>query len=418
MLKVRESTEYKVALTRLLEKCIATPVISVPLVESDGYVLAEDIIARHDNPPFDRARYDGYAIRSIDTKGATDNQKFSFRIVDHIGAGQISDISLGEYEAVRIMTGAQLPSNADAVIMFEHCELSNSRLIIARELSAQENVMVQGEDAIKGERLLEKGITIHAGIIALLATFGYTEVKVAKKPVVGILITGSELLNVADDLQPGKIRNSNELMLAAQLKRCGIRPRIYEFIHDDVASCVQNIQRIMTETDCLITTGGVSVGDYDVLPMVYDLIGAEVLFNKVGIRPGSVTTVAHLDNHLLIGLSGNPSSCFTAFELFVRPAIQKMMGKDKLFLPQMTATLLDEVIVGSDYTQFIQGILSFDGNEMTVKSVKSSGSNAISPIAQSNVLIILPNGIAEFRKGMTVTVIQLHILEGEIDVFL
>src|SRR5690606_31201504 len=167
-----------------------------------------------------------------------------------------------------------------------------------------------------------KGTYINPGIMALLATFGYDQVQVAKKPVIGIYATGSELLNVNEELAPGKIRNSNAYMIQAQLERAGGEAKLFGKLSDDFELCYEAIKNAIDEVDILITTGGVSVGDFDYLPSIYEKLGAEVLFNKIAMRPGSVTTVAQLNGKLLFGLSGNPSACYVGFELFVRPVFR------------------------------------------------------------------------------------------------
>lgn len=311
----------------------------VPLDQAYGRVLKEPIIAKHDVPPFDRSPYDGFAIRAEDSKGASGENRIHFQVIDEIGAGHLAKRGIEKGEAVRIMTGAPIPENADAVVMLEQTIEQEDTFSLRKPFDTGENIAVQGEDAKEGKVLIEAGALIHPGTIALLATFGYAEVEVAKKPVVGILATGTELLQVHEELTPGKIRNSNGPMIAAQLSRMDIEYKSYGLLGDNLDACMEMVEKALAETDVLITTGGVSVGDYDYLPVIYEKLGAEVLFNKVAMRPGSVTTVATLGSHLLFGLSGNPSACFTGFELFTRPALLKMMGGTKPYLPRMKATL-------------------------------------------------------------------------------
>jgi len=298
----------------------------IPLEKAYGRILAEPLIAKHDVPPFDKSPYDGYAIRSEDTVGASGDSRVPFQVIGEIGAGHVANRPVHKGEAFRIMTGALIPENANAVVMFEQTVETKDAFTIRKPFSKGENISFKGEDAKEGERLIDVGALIHPGTIALLATFGYARITVAKQPVVGILSTGTELLNVDEELVPGKIRNSNGPMIMAQLDRMGIDYKSYGMQADDLDSCAQMVEQAIQETDVLITTGGVSVGDYDHLPMIYERLGAKVLFNKVAMRPGSVTTVAVLGEKLLFGLSGNPSACFTGFELFTRPAILRISG--------------------------------------------------------------------------------------------
>ena len=300
MVEMRKPIPVAEAVRAVMEHAGPMGTEMVSLENAYGRVLAEPIIAKHDVPPFDRSPYDGFAIRSLDSAGAAGDNRISFSVVGEIGAGYVGEKPIGEKEAYRIMTGAQIPENADAVVMLEQTVETDGGFTLRKRFEAGENISYKGEDAKEGELLIEAGSLIHPGTVALLATFGYAEVKVAKKPVAGILSTGTELLDVADELVPGKIRNSNGPMIRAQLKRMGIECRSYGMMADDLDACTAIVEKAIAETDLLITTGGVSVGDYDYLPAIYERLGAKVLFNKVAMRPGSVTTVAVLGNKLLI----------------------------------------------------------------------------------------------------------------------
>jgi len=246
----------------------------IPLEHTYCRILAEPIIAKHDVPPFDRSPYDGFAVRAQDTVGASGDNRVSFNVIGEIGAGHVAEHGIDKGEAYRIMTGAPIPENADAVVMLEQTLEQQDAFTLRRVLDSGENISVRGEDAKEGQCLIEGGAFIHPGTIALLATFGYAEVNVAKRPVVGILSTGTELLDVNEELAPGKIRNSNGPMIAAQLSRMGIEYKSYGALVDNLDACTELVEKAFTETDVLITTGGVSVGDYDYLPAIYERLGA------------------------------------------------------------------------------------------------------------------------------------------------
>lgn len=381
---------------------------TVPLEQSYNRILAEPIVAGHPVPPFNRSPYDGFAILSKSSLGASGDNRIQFDIVDHIGAGEVSEQILSGNKAVRIMTGAPLPTNADAIIMFEQTIESEGSFTIRKPFEPLENVSLEGEDVQKGETVIESGNLIHPGTVALLATFGYATVQVAKQPTVGILSTGTELLDVSERLVPGKIRNSNGPMIAAQLARMGIGCKTYGLSADQLDESFETVKRAAAETDCLITTGGVSVGDFDFLPAIYERLGAEVLFNKVAMRPGSVTTVAVADSKYLFGLSGNPSACFTGFELFVRPALLKMMGAEKVYLPHTTAVLSEDFTKANPFTRFIRAV--YDGTY--TKPAGFNKSNAVASIAKGNALIVLPGGSRGFTAGDAVDVLLLGVEEG------
>lgn len=400
------------AIQRVMDKVISLESEIVPLEKTYGRILAEPVVATHDVPPFHRSPYDGYAIRSADSKGASGKNRISFNVIDEIGAGYVSNFALNEREAIRIMTGAPLPKNADAVVMFEQTKSDHQSFTIRKPFTPYENVSLKGEDAKQGEELIPSGSFIQPGVVALLATFGYANVKVAKRPVVGILSTGTELLEVHEPLVPGKIRNSNGPMIASQLEHMGIESRSYGLEADDLDACLKTIKQAMDETDCLITTGGVSVGDYDYLPQIYEALKAEVLFNKVAMRPGSVTTVAFSKNKFLFGLSGNPSACFTGFELFVRPALLKMMGASKVYLPYVKARLGDDFKEPNPFTRFIRAIFEMSSSGAVAVPAGFNKSNAVSSIARGNAFIVLPGGTREFKVGDEVDVLLLGVDEG------
>ncbi|WP_090714026.1 gephyrin-like molybdotransferase Glp [Paenibacillus typhae] len=407
--KTRNPVSVAEAVARVIAKAVRTGTESVPLAESYGRILAEPLTATHDVPHFTRSPYDGYAIRSADSAEAFGGNRVTFTVVDHIGAGQVSRVTVGAYEAVRLMTGAALPAGADAVVMFEQtAEAGPLGFTIRKAFASGENLSLQGEDMQAGEQIIPAGSFIQPGTIALLATFGYAQVKVARRPVVGILSIGTELLDVATPLEPGKIRNSNGPMIAAQLARMGIPFKMYETAADQLEESLLTVQQALLETDCLITTGGVSVGDYDYLPEIYSRIGAEVLFNKVAMRPGSVTTVAVSGNKFLFGLSGNPSACFTGFELFVRPALLQMTGADKVYLPYTKAVLAEDFSKANPFTRFIRAV--YDG--FSVRPAGFNKSNAVSSIARGNSLIVLPGGTRGYSAGTAVDVLLLGVEEG------
>ena len=414
MFELRQPIPIREAIDRIMAHAPTGARESVPLADSYRRILAEPIIARHDVPAFHRAPYDGFAIRSQDSLGVGESCKVSFRVVDHIGAGSAAKAAINEGEAVRIMTGAAMPDNADAVVMLEQAQMqaSGSMFTIRKPFAAWENVSLQGEDAKAGETLVEAGEVIHPGTIALLATFGYSRVQVAKKPKVGLITTGSELLGVDEPLVHGKIRNSNGPMIEAQLARMQIPAQSFGNVYDEVTDSLACVEQALKESDLVITTGGVSVGDYDHLPAIYNKLGAKVLFNKVGMRPGSVTTVAVKDGKFLFGLSGNPSACYTGFELFVRPVILKTMGSHKPYLPYTQAVLTEDFTKPNPFTRFIRAIYQFEHSNATITPAGFNKSNAVSSLARSNAFMVLPSGTRGYKRGDAVDVLLLGIEDG------
>ncbi|WP_342508219.1 gephyrin-like molybdotransferase Glp [Sporosarcina sp. FSL K6-2383] len=412
MVEMRKPIPVAEAVQLVMEHIHIIGTEMVPLEHAYGRILAQPIIAQHDVPSFNRSPYDGFAVRAQDTLGAAGDNRVKFNVIGEIGAGYVADQEIGKGEAYRIMTGAPIPKNADAVVMLEQTVEQVDGFTLRKPFSPGENISFKGEDATEGELLIEAGTVIHPGTVALLATFGYANVEVAKRPIVGILSTGTELLAVDEQLAPGKIRNSNGPMIAAQLDRMDIRYRSYGMQADDLDACTVIVEQALAETDVLITTGGVSVGDYDYLPAIYERLGAEVLFNKVAMRPGSVTTVAVLGNQLLFGLSGNPSACFTGFELFARPAIIGMMGGTAPYMPRMRAKLGEDFLKPNPFTRFVRAIWDMTPEGMVAVPAGFNKSNAVSSIAKGNCLMVLPSGTRGFVIGTEVDILLLGAEQG------
>ena len=246
MVEMRKPIQVAEAVRLVMEHIQTLGTETIPLEHTYGRILAEPIIAKHDVPSFDRSPYDGFAVRSADTVGASGDDRISFTVIGEIGAGHVADRGIGPGEAYRIMTGAPIPDNADAIVMLEQTVEGMDSFTLRKPFSPGENISYQGEDAKKGEQLIEAGTLIHPGTIALLATFGYTEVEVAKRPVAGILSTGTELLDVSDELVPGKIRNSNGPMIASQLARMGISYKSYGMQADELDACTETVEKALS----------------------------------------------------------------------------------------------------------------------------------------------------------------------------
>lgn len=385
----------------------------VPLKNSLGRWIAEDILADHDVPAFDRSPYDGFALRAEDTKDASSEHPVEFEVIDHIGAGIVSAKTIGPFQAIRIMTGAKIPKGANVVIMLELTKTfekdGKSMMSLKRPLKKGDNISRQGEETLKGNVMIKKGSKVTPGVTAILATFGYAVVPVVKKPVIGIISTGTELLQVSDAMVDGKIRNSNLSMVYAQVLEAGGEPLDLGGVSDDFDQSYEAVKAALSKVDMLITTGGVSVGDFDFLPAIYEKLGADVLFNKVAMRPGSVTTVAALPNgQLLYGLSGNPAACFVGFELFVKPIIYKWCLKENPFPVFTEAKLTHDFPKANPFTRFVRASLDFTGSQLSVTPTGLDKSSAVTSIAHADCFIVLPGGTRGFSAGDQVSVLLFH----------
>lgn len=390
----------------------------ISIIDSDGRRLAEPVVATNDVPSFDKSPYDGFAFRSIDTVNRTENNPATFEVVEHIGAGVLPQKKVGEGQAIRIMTGAQIPEGADCVAMLEDCQTydedGKTFMALDKQMEPNQNIIVKGSEVEEGTVLVEKGTLINPGVKALLATFGYIEVLTGKKPLIGILATGTELLEVDEPLEPGKIRNSNAYMVASQVIRAGGEYKYFGKLADEFGPSFEIIQQALKEVDILITTGGVSVGDFDLMPDIYAELGADVLFNKVAMRPGSVTTVATFNDKLLFGLSGNPSACYVGFELFVSPIIKYSLFSSTPFLKRTTARMAMDFPKANPFSRFVRSYVTFNHQgSLNVHLAGMDKSNVVSSLAHTTSLMILPGGTGGYRKGDQVEVLLLNDMEGQ-----
>ncbi|MCH6265213.1 gephyrin-like molybdotransferase Glp [Neobacillus citreus] len=412
MFERRQPIPIGEAVQKIMQYQLSGETEYINIEESFGRFLSKDLVATCDVPHFDRAPYDGFAVRAIDTQDASQANPVEFEVIDHIGAGMVSNMTVTENQAVRIMTGAIMPEGTDAVVMFEVAKTYEKDgkpfMAIKRSFKKGDNVSFRGEDAKEGEVLVKKGTLINPGIQAMLATFGYKDVPAAKKPIVGLFATGTELLDVGDPLVPGKIRNSNSHMIAAQIERVGGIVHYFGKLPDEFDTCFEAVKNAVNKVDLLITTGGVSVGDFDYLPEIYEKLGAEVLFNKVAMRPGSVTTVASHNGKLLFGLSGNPSACYVGFELFARPILRRMLFSEKPHLRKEQAILEVDFLKANPFTRFVRSSVFIENGRLKVTPSGLDKSNIIMSLAGANSLTILPGGTRGFAAGTEVDVLLLE----------
>ncbi|WP_318503959.1 gephyrin-like molybdotransferase Glp [Bacillus sp. T3] len=417
MLELRNPIQISEAVIRVMAHQLRSKRELVQLDECDQRYLAEDIIATHDIPMFRHVPgYDGFALRAEDTVFASSNSPIEFIVVEELAAGMVPENELGPFEASRIMTGAKTPKGASAVIALElvkeFTRNGEKYISVKRQVREGEHLSYKAEETRCGETIIKKGTRINPGVKAVLATFGYSQIPVAVRPTIGIFATGSELLDVNEPLQDGKIRNSNSYMIDAQAKRIGAAPIYFGKLPDEIETCYEAISFALNKVDILITTGGVSVGDYDLMPEIYKRLNGKVLFNKVAMRPGSVTTVTALEGKLLFGLSGNPSASYVGFELFVRPIIRKMLYSDSPYLKFESAKLACDFPKVNPFTRFVRSKLFFENGEMIARPVGMDKSNVVLSLAKTDTLMVLPGSTRSFQKGDRITVLLLEDEEG------
>lgn len=352
-----------------------------------GCVLAEDLQANCDIPPFSRSAMDGYALRASDTESAPVRLPLS----GEVRAGDGVESILPPGEAVAIMTGAPIPEGADAVQIKEAAERSADglQITIRSAVKPGENIRPIGSEARKGEVVLEKGRLIGAAETAVMATFGYTRIKVWRKPRVAVVSTGDELVEVESSPGLDQIRNSNSYSLAAQLENMKIAGDYLGISRDDR----KDLHRFVTEglkRDVLLLSGGVSVGEYDYVEDIFRELGVDIIFDRVAVKPGKPTVFARHGDTLVFGLPGNPVSTFVTFELFVRPAIGWLSGLEKPELARVEGELLDDMRQLPGRTAFLPARIFREGKTWKVEPLPWRGSGDIIGFSRGNATVIFP----------------------------
>jgi molybdopterin molybdotransferase len=339
------------ALARVLSAFHALEPEPVPILESLDRVLAEDVYADIDIPPHSNSAMDGYAVRAEDTTRASTDRPVQLRVIENLAAGYVTDTSVAPGTAIRIMTGAPLPPSADAVIRFERTKQTGDVVSLFGSVPVGKNVRYAGEDVRRGALILTQGTRVRPQEVGMLAALGCAEVQVIRRPRVAILATGDELVDIGEPLGPGKIRNSNGYSNAAQVLRYGGVPIMLGIARDSVEDLTAKIQAGLEQgADLLLTSGGVSVGDFDVVKNVLTAEG-EIAFWRVRMKPGKPLAFGQIQAQVngetrtvpVLGMPGNPVSVMVSFEIFARPAILTMLGVTDLAKPTVEAVLVEGI---------------------------------------------------------------------------
>jgi len=390
------------ALEKIFQEVQILGAETVDILASLNKVLAEDIYAKENLPPFDKSAMDGYAIKSQDTLQAGEKEPVRLLVKGIIKAGDYSQASLETGQAVKIMTGAPLPPGADAIIEVEKVQREQEELLIYSPVEKGYNVIELGEEIRAGELALLKGRFLRPAEIGLLASLGYQAVQVYRAPRAALLITGDELVDIEEKLTAGKIRNSNEYSLQALLLNARAQVLSFGIIPDDLEILREKVKAALEEVDLVISTGGASVGDYDFMEEILRQIGAEIKFDSVAIKPGKPMIFATYKNKLFFGLPGNPSAVINTFEQFIKPTIEKMLGKDSWQPQEFPVILLDDFKAKKGRRHYVYvGIKKEDGIYYAGK-VGSQSSSQLMTVSKANGVIIIPEEQGTVRAGETV----------------
>lgn len=379
------------ACAKILGAVRALPPRQVPILRALDCFAAEDYFARLPLPNFDNSSMDGYAVIANDCRRGA-----KLRVIGEQPAGADRQLRVSAGETVRIFTGAPIPGGADAVVMQEDVTRSGDKVVVNVDVDPGEFVRKRGCDLSEGQRILRLGERIHAAAIGLLASQGFADISVGGQVHAAIVSGGDELANPGERLQPGQIYDSNSLLLQALVERCGAIVGSSQHCSDD-AEALENEFRAAIKSKVLIVSGGVSVGEHDLVQTALRSLGAKIDIWRVAIKPGKPFLFGSIDDCFVFGLPGNPVSAFVTFLQFVRPAILKMMGATGIDLPRVLATVSVDLTNASDRVHYVRGKF-VNGEFMPVGRQES---HALFGLSQSNALLRLEQG-EEIRRGATV----------------
>jgi molybdopterin molybdotransferase len=398
------------AQNRILATVPRLPAATVALADALGLVTVEDLAATEPIPPFANTGVDGYAVRAADTAGASPDSPVRLRVVDELPAGKAPTVPVGPGEAIRIMTGAPAPEGADAIVMVEDTTPDGGDVVvIAKEARPGDHVRPAGGDLKVGDPAFPAGSVLGPAHLGVVTSLGYPTVTVVRRPRVAVMSTGDELVPPGEPLTIGQIRDSNRPMLMALVAQTGCEAVDFGIGVDDEAVITERLEKAAATCDAVVTSGGVSMGDYDIIKIVLRQI-AEMNWWQVAIRPAKPMAFGMLSGVPVFGLPGNPVSSHVSFELLARPALLKMMGHSRRFRPVTPA------IAGHDMRRKIDGKLHLDrvtlrrdeAGQLVAASAGGQASNVLSAMALSDGLALLPDGEG-VSAGEAVDVLRLDL---------
>lgn len=381
---------------RILAASPVPRVESLPLMEAGGRILAQAVAGDRHYPPIDKSLRDGYAIRASDVPGALD-------VVGEVRAGRPADVEVGPRQAIEIMTGAPMPPGANAVVMVEHVRREGSVVHIEQAAVAGQHVVEKGHEAQRGEIVLHPGHRLGFAEVALLATFGYTQVQVFRRPNVAILSTGDEVVDIDQTPGDSEVRNANAWSLAVQVRKAGGDPKVFPVVRDDAAELRAGIEEAL-KLDLILFTGGVSAGKYDLVETVLGEMGAEFYVTRVAIRPGQPFVFGRIKDRFFCGHPGNPASTMITFEIFSRAAVELLSGVPFTYLPLLKGRLTRALVEKPGLTRFLPAKLESDGVSITPMSWK--GSSDVPTMARCDCFMVVEPERGAYDAGDWISVIM------------
>jgi len=378
----------------------------IPVLKSFGRVLREDLRSPHAIPPFDKSAMDGYAVRAADVTGAAAEAPVVLAVLEDIPAGRVGKLRLKKGTAARIMTGAPLPAGADAVVMVEDTESVPDGVLIRKAPARGANVGPAGEDVEKGQRVLSAGTLIGAAEMGMVAAIGRSKLEVAVRPKVRIISTGSEILKPGAKLRPGHIYDANGYSLTGLATRWGAEARFLGIAADRKGVLESKIARA-GDADLLVLSGGVSVGDYDLVQDILLGLGIEQVFHKVRIKPGMPVFAGTQGQRFVLGLPGHPVSCMVTFMLFAGLIIDTMLGKREIGPRRGVAALGEPLRLKAARRKYLRGLLQDKDGRLVVRPFHAQESGVLKSMLAADVLIEVAEGVTELEVGSLVDIVYL-----------
>ena len=393
---------------RILSAIEPLPAFDQPLLEAFGLTAAEEVRSAVALPGFDNSAMDGYAVVHADVASASEENPVHLPVVGEIGAGQASLLAMSPGTAVKIMTGAPVPAGADAVVPYEWTDHGVAQVVITRAPEPGQHVRPRGEDVAEGDLLIEEGAVLGPRQIGLLAAVGRASVRSRPRPRVVILSTGSELREPGTSLGHDSVYDGNSFLLAAAARQAGAIAYRVGIVSDEPRTFAAALNDQLVRADLVVTSGGVSMGDYDVVKEALTPLGT-VWFGGVAMQPGKPQGFGMVgeDQVPIITLPGNPVSSYISFEQFVLPALRRMMGRTPYLRPSADAVLTHTFTSPDGRRQFARGILSVVDGRLAVTPVGPQGSHMIGDLAESDALIVVAESVTSVEAGETVTVLPL-----------
>ena len=393
------------------------PVETVPVLEAVGRVAAADLASDIDIAPFAHSAMDGFAVRASELAEASPESPVELDVIAEVAAGDVFEGVIGAGQCVRIMTGAPLPADADAVVKYEVVNAVSgdgkpgSRVAFRAPADARANVREAGEEARAGEVVVGRGEVVGTAGVGFLASCGITEVPTYRRPRVAVIAIGSELVAPAEVPAPGKIRNSNSYALAACAQAAGAVPAVLPIVEDTHEALAAAVRDAAASYDFVVTSGGASNGDFDFIKPVVEELG-QLLMTTVNMRPGKAQTFGLVDGTPVFGLPGNPAAAYVGFEMIVRPALRKMQGFSRFERPVVKARLSTDAKKRDSRRIFLRSTLSKDeAGGYVVTPAKNQSSGLFGPIQRSNCMAILPEGLESRTAGSVVECVLLDVSE-------